>query len=159
MQCADLLRYCLMTSQFVSSNECILDHCTSKCLASPVYLKYTRKLKKIIIWENFSHLNEINLNSIRAHLLLLLLFSTKAPKGLKVNARVFPLIYQESDIASAIFLSGTQCLRTKPMRGFPLKLNIPQKCQAKASNSLGLESLGCTPVVLIYSPLITLDQP
>ena len=130
-----------------------------KCLDRPLYLKYTRKLKKIIIWENFSHLNEINLNSNVHKLLLLLLFSIKAPKGLKVNARVFPLIYLESDIASAIFLSGTECLGTKFKRGFPLKLNIPQKCQAKASNSWGLESLGCTPVVLIYSPLITLDQP
>ena len=85
----------------------------------------------------------------------LLLFSIKAPKGLKVNARVFPLIYLESDIASAIFLSGTECLRTKPREAFLSNLIFPRNIQAKASNSLGLESSG---VHTRYSNLQPLEQ-
>lgn len=130
-----------------------LYHCTSKCLARPVCLKVHQKtLKKIIIWENFSHLNEINLNSKRAQLLLFITFSIKAPKGLEANARVFSTHLQGNLIfhqISSAFLSSPECLRTKYKRGFPLNFNIPQKYQAPSQYSLRLGYLGCTPDIPI----------
>ena len=111
MQCADLLRYCLMTSCCIIKWMYFISLYSQMSSQACVPKSTLENFKKIIIWENFSHLNEINLNSKRAQLLLFIIFFYKSPQRLKGKCQsVFHSFTRKSDISSELHQLSSQAL-------------------------------------------------